>query len=66
MTPGSPTQCQHGPGCTSCQMPAQSRAHPKDTDFNVIRAYSLLLTVTVLPMYLALTVVSYSFNGLLL
>ncbi|OGY55031.1 MAG: hypothetical protein A3A24_00755 [Candidatus Buchananbacteria bacterium RIFCSPLOWO2_01_FULL_46_12] len=37
-----------------------SRAQPLDTDFDLTRTFSVLLATLVIPVYLGLSVVSYS------
>jgi len=46
-------QCSHGSDC-------QCRAQPSEMDLDVTRTFSLLLVTLVLPMYLALSVLTYS------
>ena len=37
----------------------------KDTDFDIARTFALLMVTLVLPMYLALSVVSYSLGAII-
>ena len=42
----------------------QSRAQPTDGDFDVSRTFTLLMVTLVLPIYLALSVLSYSMGAI--
>jgi len=48
--------CNHGSDC-QCQ---HNGTQPQDMDFDVTRTFSLLLVTLVLPMYLAISMVSFS------
>lgn len=43
----------------------QSRAQPGDMDFDISRTFMVLTATLVLPIYLALSVVSYSLGALI-
>jgi len=52
--------------CASCQAQTlEQKAQPSDLDFDISRTFALLTATLVLPMYLALSVVSYSLGAIL-
>jgi len=48
--------------CTQPQ--AQTREQPGDFDFDITRTFTVLTATLVLPVYLALSVVSYSMGAI--
>ena len=54
--------------CSTCGVnvePMESAQQLADTDFDVSRTFAMLTAVLVLPMYLALSVVSYSLGAII-
>jgi len=55
-------QCSPGVLCTP---QAQVKAQPSDFDFDIARTYLVLTATLILPIYLALSVVSFSMGALI-
>ena len=53
-------QCGSPASCTP-----QAQAQPGDFDFDIARTYMVLTATLVLPIYLALSVVSFSLGALI-
>ena len=49
---------------SQCQPQSQCQSQPSDMDFDIARTFSMLTATLVIPMYLALSVISYSMAAL--